>query len=119
MINYLAYSWIEKGKNIKQSLKMLQKANDLKRNDGYIMNSLGWAHFKLKNYQEAKLYLQKAVKIMPSDPIVNDHYGDSLWMTDKKIQARYYWKNVLRLEDTEENLKNEIEKKLTYGLTIK
>ena len=119
VINYLAYSWIEKGKNIKQSLKMLQKANDLKRNDGYIIDSLGWAHFKLKNYQEAKLYLQKAVKIMPSDPIVNDHYGDSLWMTDKKIQARYYWKNVLRLEDTEENLKNEIEKKLTYGLTIK
>ena len=119
VINYLAYSWIEKGKNIKQSLKMLQKANDLKRNDGYIIDSLGWAHFKLKNYQEAKLYLQKAVKIMPSDPIVNDHYGDSLWMTDKKIQARYYWKNVLRLEDIEENLKNEIEKKLTYGLTIK
>ena len=116
VINYLAYSWIEQGVKIEQSLKMLQKANDLKSNDPYIIDSLGWALFKLKRYEDAKHYLQSAVKLMPSDPIVNDHYGDVLWKNGNKIQARYYWSYVLNLEDTEEDLKNNIKNKLILGL---
>mgnify|MGYP001197804234 CR=1 FL=1 len=116
VINYLAYSWIEKGINIKKSLNMLMRANELKRNDGYIIDSLGWAYFKLKKFDEAKLYLQQAVKLMPSDPVVNDHYADALWMTGKKIQARYYWNYVLNLEKAEKDLKEKIEKKLIKGL---
>ena len=80
---------------------MLKKANELKKNDGYIIDSLGWAFFKLGEYQKAKTYLQLAVMIMPSDTIVNDHYGDSLWMNKEKIKARYYGNNVLNLEKTE------------------
>ena len=95
---------------------MLEKANDLKPNDPYIIDSLGWALFKLKRYEEAKHYLQSAVKLMPSDPIVNDHYGDVLWKIGNKIQARYYWSYVLNLEDTEEDLKNNIKNKLILGL---
>ena len=111
VLNYLAYSWIEKGVKIKKSLELLEKANTLKKDDGYITDSLGWALFQLKEYEKAKKYLQKAVKLMPSDPVVNDHYGDSLWMTGKKIQARYYWNYVIQLEETETDLKKNIEKK--------
>ncbi len=118
VINYLAYSWLEQSKNIEKSLEMLKKANDLKNNDGYIIDSLGWAHFKLKNYSKAKFYLQKAIKIMPDDPVINDHYGDTLWMSDKKLQARYYWKNVLNLDGTEDELVKKVKKKLIYGLEI-
>ena len=116
VINYLAYSWIEQGVKIEQALKMLEKANNLKSNDPYIIDSLGWALFKLKRYEDARSHLQSAVKLMPSDPIVNDHYGDVLWKSGNKIQARYYWSYVLNLEDTEEDLKNNIKNKLILGL---
>ena len=116
VINYLAYSWIEQGTKIKKSLEMLEKANNLKSNDPYIIDSLGWALFKLKRYKESKDYLQLAVKLMPEDPIVNDHYGDVLWKNGKKIQARYYWNYVLNLDETKEDLKEIVEKKLIKGL---
>ena len=95
---------------------MLEKANKLKSNDPYITDSLGWALFKLKRYEEAKDYLQLAVRLMPADPIVNDHYGDVLWKKGNKIQARYFWNYVLKLEKTEKTLKKTIEEKLIKGL---
>jgi tetratricopeptide (TPR) repeat protein len=118
VINYLAYSWIEKGTNIEKSLNMLKKANALRPNDGYIIDSLGWALFKLKNYKEAKKYLQLAVRFMASDPVINDHFADSLWMNNNLLQARYYWNYVLKLEKTEEKLKDKIKQKLLFGLKI-
>ena len=116
VINYLAYSWIEKGIKVKKSLSMLKKANKLRSNDPYITDSLGWALFKLKRYQEAKDYLQLAVRLLPSDPIVNDHYGDVLWRNGNEIQARYYWNYVLNLEKTDKKLKKKIEDKIIKGL---
>ncbi len=116
VINYLAYSWIEQGVKIERSLEMLEKANKLKANDPYIIDSLGWALYKLKRYKESKNYLQLAVKLMPADPIVNDHYGDVLWKNGNKIQARYYWNYALKLEKTEKDLKETITQKLIKGL---
>ena len=116
VINYLAYSWIEKGVKIEQSLTMLKRANSLKSDDPYIIDSLGWALFKLERYHDSKDYLQSAVKLMPADPIINDHYGDVLWKNGNKMQARYYWKYVLNLEDAEEDLKDRIKNKLILGL---
>jgi len=116
VINYLAYTWIEKEINVKKSLEMLKKANSLRPNDGYIIDSLGWALFKLKNYKEAKQYLESAIIYMASDPVVNDHYADALWMNNNTLQARYYWNYVLKLEKTEEKLKKKIKKKLLFGL---
>jgi len=116
VINYLAYSWIEKGINTDKSLEMLRKANNLQPNDGYIIDSLGWALFKTKNYKEAKKYLELAVSYMASDPVINDHYADSLWMNNNSLQARYYWNYVLKLKKTEKKLKEEINKKLLFGL---
>ena len=95
---------------------MLENANKLKSNDPYIIDSLGWALFKLKKYENSKFYLQLALKLMPADPIVNDHYGDVLWKNGDKIQARYYWKNVLELEGAKDDLKQNIKKKLVSGL---
>ena len=116
VINYLAYSWIEQGIKIEKALEMLKKANDLKSNDPYIIDSLGWALFKLKKYEDAKYYLQSAVKLMPADPVVNDHYGDVLWMNGDKIQARYYWNYVLNLKETEKDMRDDINNKLISGL---
>ena len=116
VINYLAYSWIEQGVKIEKSLKMLEKANKLRSNDPYIIDSLGWALFKLEKYKESKNFLQQAVRLMPGDPIVNDHYGDVLWKNGNQIQARYYWNYVLNLEKAEDELKQTIEQKLIKGL---
>ena len=116
VMNYLAYSWLEKGKNLNKALEMLREANELKKDDGYITDSLGWALYKLNRFSEAKKYLKLAIILMPSDPIVNDHFADCLWKNNQKIQARYYWNYVLKLETTEEKLKKTIENKLIFGL---
>ena len=116
VINYLAYTWIEKGIKIEKSLKMLEEANQLRSNDPYIIDSLGWALFKLERYKDSKDYLQIAVRLMPGDPIVNDHFGDVLWKNGNEIQARYYWNYVLNLEETKVDLKKNVEKKLINGL---
>ena len=119
VLNYLAYSWIDKGININKALEMLKKAIKLKKNDGYIIDSLGWAYYVNKNYIIAEKFLQRAVQLMPLDPIINDHYADSLWMLNKNIQARYFWKHVLSLDDTEQKLKDSINQKLIFGITKK
>ena len=115
VMNYLAYSWIEKNQNIEKALKMLREANDLKKNNGYITDSLGWALFKTKNFSEAKKYLQIAIMLMPRDPVINDHFADCLWMNDNKIQARYYWNNALKFK-AEDKLKKKIKRKILFGL---
>tara|TARA_B100000315_G_scaffold243168_1_gene266259 strand:- start:108 stop:1826 length:1719 start_codon:yes stop_codon:yes gene_type:complete len=119
VINYLAYSWIDQGINIDKGLEMLKKANKLRGNDGYIIDSLGWAYYIKKNYTEAELFLQQAVELLPLDPIINDHYADTLWMLNKNIQARYFWKYILKLDGTEQKLKDTINKKLVFGIAKK
>lgn len=116
VMNYLAYTWLENGENFQEALKMLEKANELKKDDGFITDSLGWALYKLNRFAEAKEFLRKAIIIMPSDPIVNDHFADCLWRNNKKIQARYYWNYVLNLDSTKEDLRKNIENKLIFGL---
>ena len=117
VLNYLAYSWIEKKINIDEALEMLKEAARLKENDGYIIDSLGWAYYARKNYIEAEKFLQKAVELKPLDPIINDHYADSLWMLKKNIQATYVWRRVLTLDNTEQETKEKIKKKLIFGIT--
>ena len=116
VLNYLAYTWVDQGINLDRGLEMLKKATELRKNDGYIIDSLGWAYYAKKNYTKAKFFLQKAVELLPSDPIINDHYGDALWMLNKKIQARYIWGNILKLNDVEQKLKDDIKKKLIFGI---
>ena len=77
------------------------------------------AYYVKKNYTEAELFLQKAVELLPQDPIINDHYADTLWMLNKNIQARYFWRYILKLEDAEQKLKDTISKKLIFGINKK
>ena len=119
VLNYLAYTWIDKGINIDKGLEMLKMADKLKENDGYIIDSLGWAYYAKKNYTQAEHFLKKAVQLLPLDPIINDHYADTLWMLNKDIQARYFWKYILKLDNTEQKLKDNIDKKLIYGIAKK
>ena len=114
-LNYLAYSWLERNYKIDQAIQMLDKAHDLKENDPYITDSVGWGYYLIGDYQNAEKYLRKALELMPDDPIVNDHYGDVMWQLNRKIQANYFWKSVLELKDTEEKMKKDIQHKLFYG----
>ena len=119
VLNYLGYSWIDRGINIDKALEMIIRANELKKNDGYITDSLGWAFYVKKNYLDAEKFLQRAVEILPLDPIINDHYADTLWMLNKHIQARYFWKHVLGLDSVEQKLKDNVSKKLIFGIANK
>jgi tetratricopeptide (TPR) repeat protein len=117
VLNYLAYSWLEREYKIDLSLQMLEKAYTKKSNDPYIIDSIGWAYYLINDYEKAENFLKRAVELMPEDPIVNDHYGDILWKLNRKIQARYFWKNVLNLEETEDEMKQNIKDKLIKGLS--
>ena len=119
VLNYLAYSWIDQGIKVEEGLEMLKKADQLRANDGYIIDSLGWAYYVKKNYTKAEFFLQRAVELLPNDPIINDHYADTLWMLNKNIQARYVWNYALKLDRVEQKLKDTISKKLIFGITKK
>ena len=114
-LNYLAYSWLERNYKIEEAIQMLDKAYNEKENDPYITDSVGWGYYLIGDYQNAEKYLRKAVELMPDDPIVNDHYGDVLWQLNRKMQANYFWKNVLEFEDTDEEMRKDIYKKLLNG----
>ena len=116
VLNYLAYSWLERDYQIDKAMEMLEKAYALRSNDPYITDSIGWAYYLIDDYVEAEKYIKRAVELMPEDPIVNDHYGDILWKLNRKIQARYFWNNVLSSDDTEEELRKKVNIKIIEGL---
>ena len=116
VLNYLAYSWLERDYKINQAIEMLETAYSLKSNDPYIIDSIGWAYYLTNDYIKAEKFLKRAVELMPDDSIVNDHYGDILWKLNRKIQARYFWSNVLKMEDVDEEMLNKINKKIVEGL---
>jgi Flp pilus assembly protein TadD len=116
VLNYLAYSWLERDYQIDKAMEMLEKAYALRSNDPYITDSIGWAYYLIDDYVEAEKYIKKAVELMPEDPTVNDHYGDILWKLNRKIQARYFWNNVLSSDDTEEELREKVNIKIIEGL---
>ncbi len=116
VLNYLAYSWLERKYKIDEAIDMLEIAYKKKSNDPYIIDSIGWAYFLIKNYVKAEKFLKRAVELMPNDPIVNDHYGDILWKLERKIQARYFWANVLEMDEADEDMKNRINEKMIKGL---
>jgi tetratricopeptide (TPR) repeat protein len=115
VLNYLAYSWLERDFKIDEAIEMLEKAYEQENNDPYIIDSIGWAYYLVDDYIKAEQFLKRAVELMPDDPIVNDHYADILWKLDRKIQARYFWSMVLKMEDAEEDLLNQIKDKLITG----
>ena len=116
ILNYLAYSWLERNKNIQKAMEMLETAYSIKENDPYIIDSIGWAYYMTEDYINAEKFIQQAVILMPDDPIVNDHYADILWKLNRKIQARYFWGYVLTLDDSDEKMKKSVSEKIVNGL---
>ena len=116
VLNYLAYSWLEKKINLDKAKEMLVEAVNLSKGRGYILDSLGWAYFLLKDFDKAEEILQTAYEKEPSEAVIYDHYGDVLWTNGKQIQARYVWQNAIKLKNIEQDLKESINKKIIFGL---
>jgi Flp pilus assembly protein TadD len=115
VLNYLGYSWIDRGEKLKRGLQMIEKAVALRPEDGYIVDSLGWAHYRLGDYSAAIEYLEKALELVPDDPTINDHLGDAYWKSGRTIEARYQWRQALQFKPDKEDVKP-IEAKLEGGL---
>jgi Flp pilus assembly protein TadD len=116
LLNYLGYSWVDRGRNIDQALVMLEKARSLRPFDGYIVDSVGWAYYRLGRWQDAANTLAQAVLLVPGDPTINDHLGDAYWRAGRRIEARFQWNHALTFADGEVD-KTAIEKKIKVGLT--
>ena len=115
VLNYLGYSWIEKGTHIDRALEMIRKAANLRPNDGYIIDSLGWGHYKLGNFDNAVRQLERAVELRPQDPIINDHLGDAYWRVGRQREADFQWRRALSL-DPKDELSAKLRLKLKQGL---
>jgi tetratricopeptide (TPR) repeat protein len=110
VLNYLGYSWVDQGINLEEAFKMLRRAVDLKPTDGYIVDSLGWANFKLGHYEEATRDLERAVELKPVDPVVNDHLGDAYWRVGRKTEAHFQWNHARDFGAEPDDMKKILEK---------
>jgi tetratricopeptide (TPR) repeat protein len=115
VLNYLGYSWVDQGLNLEEAFKMLRRAVELRPNDGYIVDSLGWAHFKLGQYDKATETLEKAINLKPADPILNDHLGDAYWRVNRRVEAHFQWNHARDMGPDPEDLPA-ILKKIELGL---
>ena len=115
VLNYLGYSWIDRGENLTEALKMLQRAVALRPDDGFIVDSLGWAYFRLGDLPQASKLLERAITLVPEDATINDHLGDVYWRTGRLVEARYQWRRALQFGPDAGEAKT-IEAKLDHGL---
>ncbi|MBZ0218664.1 MAG: tetratricopeptide repeat protein [Fimbriimonadaceae bacterium] len=116
ILNYLGYSWIDQGLNLDKAVDMIRRAVDQQPDDGFIVDSLGWAYFRLGDFEHAVEELEKAVELRPNDPIINDHLGDAYWRIGRTNEARFQWRQALDLKPEEKD-RPKIEAKLRDGLT--
>jgi tetratricopeptide (TPR) repeat protein len=114
-LNYLGYSWVDMNINLDEGLEMIQRAVELRPSDGYIVDSLGWAFYRLGRFEDAARELERAVGLMPADPILNDHLGDAYWRVGRKLEATFQWRHALALEPDDE-VKADAERKLAEGM---
>ena len=115
VLNYLGYSLVDQNLKLEEALGMLRRAVELRPRDGYIIDSLGWAHYRLGRYEEAVSELEKAMELRPSDPVINDHLGDVYWKTGRYLEARYQWNYARDLGPEPEDL-TRILRKIDKGL---
>jgi tetratricopeptide (TPR) repeat protein len=115
VLNYLGYSWVDMGINLDEGLEMIRQAVDERPNDGYIVDSLGWAYYRLGRYQEAAEQLERAAELRPEDPVINDHLGDAYWKVGRKLEATFQWNHARDLDPEPADLEK-IVKKLESGL---
>ncbi|MER8423007.1 tetratricopeptide repeat protein [Mesorhizobium sp. M1403] len=115
VLNYLGYSWVDKDMNLKEGLAMIQKAVDLRPSDGYIVDSLGWAYYRLGQFDDAVREMERAVSLKPEDPVLNDHLGDAYWRVGRKLEATFQWNQARDLKPDPDVLAA-LQQKLMKGL---
>ena len=115
VLNYLGYSWVDQGINLDEGMRMIQRAVDQRADDGYIVDSLGWAYYRIGNFDEAVKHLERAVELKPEDPTINDHLGDAYWKVGRVLEARFQWSHARDLKPEPEDL-GKIEDKIRSGL---
>ncbi len=115
VLNYLGYSWVDQGTHLDEGMAMIKRAVAQRPDDGYIVDSLGWAYYKLGNYDEAVKQLDRAVELKPEDPTINDHLGDAYWRVGRTLEAKFQWTHARDLKPDPEDLPK-IEAKLKNGL---
>jgi Flp pilus assembly protein TadD len=115
VLNYLGYSWVDMNMNLKEGLAMIQKAADLRPSDGYIVDSLGWAYFRMGRFEDAVREMERAVSLKPEDPVLNDHLGDAYWRVGRKLEATYQWNQARDLKPDPDVLAA-LQQKLLKGL---
>ena len=102
VLNYLGYSWVEQGTNLERAMDLIERAVALRPTDGYIVDSLGWAFYRLGNFEKAVKHLERAVELRADDPIITDHLGDIYWKVGRQNEARFQWERSLVLGAEEE-----------------
>src|ERR1700689_1541054 len=115
VLNYLGYSWIDQGINLDEGMKMIKRAVDQRPDDGYIVDSLGWAYYRIGNYEDAVKNLERAIDLKPEDPTINDHLGDAYWRVGRTLEAKFQWSHARDLKPEPEDLPK-IEAKIANGL---
>src|ERR1700690_3285474 len=115
VLNYLGYSWIDQGINLDEGMKMIKRAVDQRPDDGYIVDSLGWAYYRIGNYEDAVKNLERAIDLKPEDPTINDHLGDAYWRVGRTLEAKFQWTHARDLKPEPEDLPK-IEAKIANGL---
>ncbi len=115
VLNYLGYSWVDMGRNLDEAKAMIRTAVDMRPDDGYITDSLGWAYYRLGDFEAAVEWLEKAVALTPVDPVINDHLGDALWRVGRRLEAEFQWKRARSFDPDPKDLAR-IKRKLAVGL---
>ena len=115
VLNYLGYSWIDQGINLDEGMKMIKRAVDQRPDDGYIVDSLGWAFYRIGNFEDAVKNLERAIDLKPEDPTINDHLGDAYWRVGRTLEAKFQWAHARDLKPEAEELPK-IEAKIANGL---
>ncbi len=115
VLNHLGYSWVDRGEHVERAFTMIRRAADLRPDAGHIIDSLGWAYFRLGDYDAAVRSLETAVQLSPHDPLINDHLGDAYWRVGRRLEANFQWTRVLSLEPDAE-MTQRVERKLAQGL---
>jgi tetratricopeptide (TPR) repeat protein len=115
VLNYLGYSWIDQGVNLDEGMRLIKRAVEQRPDDGYIVDSLGWAYYRIGKYDEAVKNLERAAELKPMDPTINDHLGDVYWKVGRKLEATFQWTHARDLKPEPDELAK-IEAKLKDGM---
>lgn len=114
VMNYLGYSWIDRNENLEEGLDLIRKALTLRPQSGAITDSLGWAYYRIGDYEKAVGYLERAAELEPGLAEISDHLGDAYWRLGRQTEARYQWQRAISVSEDEQEI-DRLQRKLLTG----